>query len=216
MGTPSSILLSTAYLPPVQYISKFLMYEKVLIEKHEHLQKQSYRNRCYIYGANGRQCLVIPLKKKHDKKALITDVEIDYEKNWKKVHLKSIESAYRLSPFYEYYADDLAACFETNPRHIFNLNHGLLSFLLRALDIRKKILTTRAYKKIAEHAIDMRQSIHPKARLALPDPCFEPVSYQQVFQERYGFQPNLSTIDLLFNEGPQAVKILENSIRIHV
>src|SRR5512145_1659315 len=97
MPPPPSILLSTSYLPPLQYIAKFLSGFPALIEKHENYQKQSYRNRCYIYGANGRQCLVIPVKKLHGEKTPIKEVEIDYTSNWQKIHLKSIESAYRLS-----------------------------------------------------------------------------------------------------------------------
>jgi hypothetical protein len=195
MPPPAPILLSVAYLPPVQYISKFLLFKQIFIEKYENYQKQSYRNRCYIYGANGRQCLVIPVKKLNGKKIPVTEVEIDNSKNWQHIHMKAIESAYRLSPFYEYYDEDL------------------LQFILNQLGIKDPISFTTMYEKESLDCQDMRHSIHPKERLALPDKYFRPAAYQQVFQERYGFIPNLSIIDLLFNEGSLATEVLRKSCR---
>ena len=208
----STILLSTAYLPPVQYITKFILGAPVSIEQFENYQKQSYRNRCYIYGANGRQCLVIPVKKQHGLKTPIAEVEIDYRYGWQKIHLKSIESAYRLSAFYEYYADDFRRFYETEYRFLFTLNMDLLALLLRLVGIQNEHGITRSWENLPGNCTDYRQSIHPKARLAQPDNHFNPLPYQQVFQERYGFIPNLSIIDLLFNEGPLAVEILRQSV----
>ncbi len=204
-----SLLLSTAYLPPVQYLSKFLNGKDILIEKHEHYQKQSYRNRCYIYGANGRQCLVIPVKKLHGDKMPIAEVEIDYVTNWQKIHLKSIESAYRLSAFYEYYADDFNNFYIRKPRFLFDWNIELLTFLIKAFSISCTPLPTTTFEKNAECDADFRNSIHPKERLNGPDPGFKPIPYQQVFRERFGFIPNLSAIDLLFNEGSRAKEVLK-------
>ena len=204
-----SILLSTAYLPPIQYFTKFLAGIPVFIENHENYQKQSYRNRCYIYGANGRQCLVIPVKKQHGEKTPIGNMEIDYKENWQKIHLKSIESAYRLSPFYEYYADDFTRSFQKETRYLFNWNLDLLYVMLAILGITSRPALTLSYEPAS--GTDLRYCIHPKERLARPDPAFTPLPYQQVFQERYGFIPNLSIIDLLFNEGPLAGEILKKS-----
>ncbi|MBN1143812.1 MAG: WbqC family protein [Bacteroidales bacterium] len=203
-----SLLLSTAYLPPVQYLSKFLSGNNMLIEKHEHYQKQSYRNRCYIYGANGKQCLVIPVKKMHGDKMPIAEVEIDYVTNWQKIHLKSIESAYRLSAFYEYYADDFSRFYIRKTRFLFDWNMDLLTFLLKAFHITGTPSPTTTFEKNAERIADFRNSIHPKDRLNISDPGFNPLPYQQVFSERYGFISNLSAIDLLFNEGPMAREVL--------
>jgi hypothetical protein len=208
----SSILLSTAYLPPVQYISKFITHVPVLIEKHENYQKQSYRNRCYIYGANGKQCLVIPVKKQGIKTP-VSEVEIDNQYGWQKIHLKSIESAYRLSAFYEYYADDFRRFYEKECRFLYTLNMELLQLILSLMGIHNDPDTTKSWESIPVNCIDYRQSIHPKLRLALPDDDFNPQPYQQVFQERYGFIPNLSVIDLLFNEGPLAAEVLKKSVK---
>jgi hypothetical protein len=206
------ILLSTAYLPPVQYISKFLHDAPVYLESQENYQKQSYRNRCYIYGANGRKCLVIPVKKKHGEKTPVTLVEIDYQYSWQKIHMKSIESAYRLSPFFEYYADEFNACYNREIPSLFNWNLGLLKVVLKFLNISEIPVLTDTWYKEPSGCQDLRQCIHPKPRMNKKDSCFHPVPYLQVFQERYGFIPNLSIIDLLFNEGPQAVSILRRSV----
>lgn len=209
----SPILLSTAYLPPIQYMAKFLSGSPVLIEKHENYQKQSYRNRCYIYGANGKQCLVIPVKKQHGEKTPIQEVEMDYKMNWQKVHLKSIESAYRLSAFYEYYADDFTAFFEKKTRLLFDWNLDLLNTIMAMIGFAITPALTLSYQSGIEDCLDFRQCISPKERLVRPDAAFKPVPYQQVFQERYGFIPNLSIIDLLFNEGPEALAVLRRSVR---
>ena len=209
----STILLSTAYLPPVQYITKFILGAPVSIEQFENYQKQSYRNRCYIYGANGKQSLVIPVKKSHGLKTPITEVEIDNRYGWQKIHLKSIESAYRLSAFYEYYADDFRRFYEKECRFLFTLNMELLHLILSLMGIHNDPDTTKSWEAIPLNCIDYRQSIHPKIRLALRDDDFNPQPYQQVFQERYGFIPNLSVIDLLFNEGPLAADILKQSLQ---
>src|SRR4030043_240854 len=107
MQRSESALLSIAYLPPVQYMTKFLAYERVYIEIHENFQKQSYRNRCVIYGANGPLTLVIPVKKKHSIKNIITDIRIDYNTEWQNIHWKSLVSAYQNTPFFEFYRDEV-------------------------------------------------------------------------------------------------------------
>jgi hypothetical protein len=191
-------------------MSKFINGD-VFIENHENFQKQSYRNRCYIYGANGIQCLVIPVKKNHGEKTPITDVEIDYSSPWQKIHLKSIQSAYQTSPFYEYYADDFNALYDEMPDRLFDLNHRMLEYILTQVGLLCKINLTDAFEKSPVDKSDFRRSIQPKPRLNKPDRNFMPVPYQQVFQERNGFLPNLSIIDLLFNEGPDALQVLKQS-----
>jgi hypothetical protein len=209
----SSAILSTSYLPPIQYISKFLLYEKVIIEKFENYQKQSYRNRCYIYGANGKQCLTIPVKKQHGEKTPIAEVEIDNNYSWQTIHLKSIESAYRLSPFYEFYADGFKEFYQQDTQLLLDWNFNLLQFVLRVAGIPKVPERTTGYNRTVENCIDLRNSIHPKPRLMQPDPAFSVIPYQQVFRERNGFLPNLSIVDLLFNEGPLTLEVLRRSLK---
>jgi hypothetical protein len=213
MTSGSHLLLSTAYLPPVQYISKFLSENKVLIEIHENYQKQSYRNRCYIYGANGRQCLVIPIVKAHGEKTPITRVEIDNQSPWQKIHIKSIQSAYLNSPFYEFYADEFNRFYTQKSALLIDWNSAFLKYILKLLNLETDIKTTTGFEKAPVASPDYRQTIHPKPAHQMPDKNFLPVPYIQVFRDRYGFIPNLSIIDLLFNEGQNAREILVKSIR---
>jgi len=153
------------------------------------------------------------MKKLHGEKTPITDVEIDYTSPWQKIHLKSIQSAYQTSPFYEYYADDFNALYDEMPERLFDLNLRLLQYVLKQIDLKTDIHLTEAFEKIPGDIVDFRRSIQPKARLYKPDESFVPAPYQQVFQERYGFLPNLSIIDLLFNEGPNALHIIQLSLK---
>jgi len=211
---PGKALLSTSYLGPVQYYSRFLLHREVWIEQCENYQKQSYRNRCYIYGANGKQCLVIPVNVNSDKKTPIRDVTIDYSKPWQKIHWKSIESAYRLSPCFEFYADDLSGFYEKGKRlkYLFDWNNGLMEVILDLLRIPANPVFTSLYEKVPVSGTDYRESVHPKARLSRPDPHFKIVPYSQVFESKYGFLSNLSIIDLLFNEGRHARDALEEGL----
>ena len=204
----SKILLSTAYLAPIQYYTKFLVYDKVIIEAHENFIKQTYRNRCKIYGANGELTLTIPVKK-ISTKTKIKELLIDYDTNWRKLHWKSIESAYNSSPFFEYYADDFIPFFTKKYKFLFDLNTDLLNMILNILDINIIPGFTDQYFNSEYLIDDMREKIHPKKRFN--DQKFKIIEYTQVFQLKSGFIPNLSIVDLLFNEGPNSSEILNIS-----
>ncbi len=130
--------------------------------------------------------------------------------NWQKIHLKSLESAYRLSAFYEYYADDISRFYEHKTPLLFEWNMQLLKTMLHLLGILQEPAETEFWECGPVNGQDYRQTINPKNRLSKPDNSFHPVPYQQAFIERYGFLPNLSIVDLLFNEGPEALSILKN------
>jgi hypothetical protein len=209
----SSVLLSIAYLAPVQYFTKFLLYEKVWLETHEHYSKQTYRNRCDIYSANGKLSLTIPVLKGNELKTLITDIKIDYNKKWQKLHLKGIESAYRSTPFFEFYIDELSGFYSKKYVFLFDFNMEILNTLLHLLDLNPEIKCTEKYGlKFEDHMIDMREVIHPKHSF-LSDQCFQPAQYSQVFSEKHGFIANLSIIDLIFNMGPDSISVLRGSIK---
>jgi hypothetical protein len=209
-----SVLLSTAYFAPVRYFTKFVIYPKVIIELEESYYKQSYRNRCYIAAANGRLPLVIPVKKKYGTHTKTKDIEIDYDTNWQKIHWNSIESAYKSSPFFEFYEDDLIRFYQYREKFLIDLNNKSTDIILKYLDIEISVEYTSEYKPAyPDNVDDLRMNIHPKRRYNKPDNSFYPEPYTQVFEEKFDFISNLSIIDLLFNEGPQANTILLNSIK---
>lgn len=205
-------LLSIAYLPPVQYITKFIAHKRVYIEMHENFQKQSYRNRCVIYGANGPLTLVIPVNKKRGRKNLITDIRIDYDADWQNIHWKSLVSAYQNSPFFQFYKDELNQLLFNREKFLVDFNLNLLNHINRLLNLNETYSLSEDYLSDSE-VHDYRHSINPKKRLQRPDRSFQPVKYQQVFNEKFGFIPNLSVVDLIFNEGPNSHHILAASIK---
>ncbi len=203
-------ILSTAYLGPVQYFTKFLVYDKIWIEAEENYQKQSYRNRCEILTSNGKLALSIPVTK--DKpKTKTKDIRIDYSVDWQKDHWNAIESAYSASPFFEFFVDDFLPFFQQKYTFLLDFNTRLLEMLLNHLEIDVKIEFTDNFEHKPEGFVDLRNTIHPK--VSVKDPEFSPYPYYQVFYDRFEFVPNLSIIDLLFCEGPNAENILVKSIR---
>ena len=206
-----SVILSTSYLPPIQYVSKFILYENIFIENDENYNKQTFRNRCEIFGANGRQILSIPVKLKQRLKWKIKDVKIDYSMNWQKNHWKSIESAYKNSPFFEYYHDEFLPFFKLKYDYLVDYNNEILNIILYILEIIKTIRFSDSFQKDIKNADDYRYTIQPKA--FIKDDKYTEVKYTQVFGTKHGFIPNLSIIDLIFNEGPNSIDILHASLK---
>jgi len=205
-------LLSITYLGPIHYFSRLLKYDEIYIESCENYTKQTYRNRCIIYGANGRLPLSIPVLKGDEHKTLIRNVRIDNDKNWQSLHWRGIESAYRSSPFFEFYIDDLAGFYTEKYDFLFDFNIEILNKILSLLEVSVTIRLTNEFNPVAaENVDDMRDFIHPKKPYQ-SDYAFSPVYYKQVFSDKHGFLANLSIIDLIFNEGPGAVEILRKSI----
>ena len=211
---PDTALLSTSYLGPVQYFTKFLMHPVQIIEQYDHYIKQTYRNRCNLMGANGILPLSIPVLKGQAHKTYVRDIRIDYDKKWQKLHWRSIESAYRHSPFFEFYMDEYSPFYEKRFEFLLDFNAALLEMILQALEFDNTVDYSRGFiDACREDYADYREAIHPKRDLS-PDPFFVPVTYRQVFAERLGFKANLSIIDLLFNEGPNARSVLEQCIAL--
>jgi len=209
MSEEQRIVLSTSYFGPVQYFTKFLLPGQVYLEKHENFTKQTYRNRCLIFGANGPLSLTVPVKRGSFHKMKISELEIEHTYPWQENHWRSIESAYGSSPYFEFYQEEIHSLIHLRSQFLLDLNIGILKAILGLLRIDKKIIFTDDYSK-GGYNQDIRDKIHPKKRI--PDPLFKPVEYVQVFQSKFGFQTNLSVLDLLFNTGPDAKSILENSI----
>jgi len=201
----SSVWLSTAYLGPVQYYSKLLTDGTVFIEAYESYPKQSYRNRCHILTANGLLPLTIPVKKDSGQKTLTKDIRIDYDTDWQKLHWRAIESAYNASAYFEYMMDDFIPFYEHQEPFLLDFNLKIQEMVLKWFNLVIPIKLTTDFEKSPSGA-DLREKIHPKPKVQYQDNAFVAKPYHQVYWEgRFDFVPNLSIIDLLFNEGPKGV-----------
>lgn len=209
MTEPRSILLELQYFPPVQYFSKLLSYPAVFIERHEHYAKGSYRNRCHIASAQGVQRLSIPLRKGKNQRLPIREVQIAYDEPWQSQHWHAIQSAYGNSPFFDFFADEMEPVFRRKYQFLFELNWDLLQLVARLLRLKSDIRQTESYHVELPDTLDFREKIHPKKPAA--DELFFPVKYSQVFEDRHGFLPNLSILDLLFCTGGEAAEVLRRS-----
>ena len=198
------VLLNTAYFPPISYMARIKASRQVHVEQHEHYGKQSYRNRCDILTANGVISLTVPVKKGAQLKTLTKEVQVDYDTPWQREHFRGIESAYKKSPYYDYYIDSLHDFFERKERYLIDLNEKILQQLLELISMERPLLRTSDYIRHPEDCPDFREVIHPKASRRIREDDYIPKPYYQTFAERFPFTPNLSILDLLFNTGPEA------------
>ena len=202
-----NIILTTAYLAPVEYYRQLYQAKQVVIEQHDPYVKQTYRNRCVIASANGLQTLSIPIVKPDSPKCPTRDIRIAAHGNWQHLHWNAMVSAYNSTPFFEYYADDFCPFYEKTPGYLIDFNEQLREMICSLLDISPLISYSSEYTAdLPPDTQDLRETIHPKKTSALHN--FK--SYYQVFDCKYGFQANLSILDLLFNMGPEAVFQFEN------
>jgi len=200
-----NICLTSAYLAPVEYYSAMAKADTVFLEHCEFYEKQSYRNRCNIAGANGQLALTIPVEKSKGSRMLTRDVRISEHSDWQLQHWRSIESAYNSTPFFEYYKDDLIPFYERNWTFLWDFNTEIQTKMLELLDLQVDVQLTKEYKvDFDENVQDVRNTIHPKKETEVGS--FK--TYYQVFEQRFGFIPNLSSIDLLFNMGNESILIL--------
>ena len=204
-----SILLEIQYLPSLQYVSKLLEYPKIYLEQHENYSKGSYRNRCHIASAQGLQRLSIPLEGGKHQQQPIREVRIANDEPWQSQHWTSIQSAYGKSPFFEHYADVFLPFYKKKYTHLWDWNWDLLQQVLPLVSMENEIkLTTQYEKKPPLEILDLRNVISPRNKKTEKDANFISPKYAQVFEEKNGFIPNLSILDLLFCTGPEAAIIL--------
>ena len=182
------MLLPCCYLSPISHYSAFFHADEVRFEVCDHFTKQTLRNRCWIDSPSGALALTIPVVKEEGKTPL-RDIRISEHGNWRHRHWVALESSYRQSPFFEYYADDFAPFYEKKWTFLADFNEDLMSLVTSLLDIQKPICRTSTYEGDAFNQL----------------PEFTPKPYYQMFAQRHGFLPDLSIVDLLFNQGPEGV-----------
>jgi len=189
-----TVLLSTAYLPNVHYLSQVINCDTIVIEKQENFVKQTYRNRCDIVTANGKLSLSIPLIKQADKE-LIFDKKISYAEDWQKQHWRTIVSAYKNSPYFEFFEDEFKPFYENQFEFLLDYNTQLLQTILHILRVKKQIKFTQNFELKPSQVFDFRSL----SDIQKNDTVIKP--YYQVFADKLGFTPNVSCLDALFNVG---------------
>ena len=195
-------LLSTTYFGPIQWYQKLYRAEHVVIEQWESFQKQTYRNRCLIATTQGIQALTVPVVR--GETSLMKDIRISDHGNWRHLHWNALQSAYGESPFFEYYQDDIQPFFTQRWDYLFDFNEAIRQKMCELIDISPQVSLTGSFQPKADH--DFREAINPKH--PAPDADFESRSYYQVYQQKHGFLPNLSILDLLMNTGPESILYL--------
>lgn len=210
------LCIPSAYLAPIPFYKAMVQSDVTHIEQWDNYVKQTFRNRCIITGANGKQVLTIPVEKPVGGKSLMKDLRISDHGNWRHLHWNALEASYGKSPFYEYYADDLRPFYERKWEYLIDYNEALQEKMFELLDIEVKTKRTthfvtlpdkdNAAAVLQEGFNDLRHLAEPSALLNLP---FTP--YYQVFASRHGFTPHLSIVDLLFNMGPEGILVLKKN-----
>ena len=229
------VLLSTTYFGPVQWYQKLYRAEHVEIEQWESFQKQTYRNRCLIATTQGVQALTVPIVR--GESPLIKDIRISDHGNWRHLHWNALQSAYGDSPFFDYFQDDIRPFFEKKWEYLLDFNEAIRVKMCELIDIQPNVSFTEDFtvyslqftddllaspsfstKEAAElpsvnckpltvnKSLDFRSAINPKH--PVEDPDFTAKPYYQVYQQKHGFLPNLSILDLLFNMGREGIFFL--------
>ena len=199
------IILHPTLFPNIATFVAIAQSEKLVFEACDNYQKQTYRNRTNIYGANGKLTLTVPVSFTQKNRQLYKDVTIHNNENWQAVFWKSLESAYKTSPYFEFYEDELKPLFESTETNIYTFNIKCFDVICECLQLEIPYSFTKAYEVNPLNVSDFRNLSNARKE---PDYNFE--SYTQVFNSKHGFIPNLSVLDLLFNEGPNALNYLES------
>ena len=212
LAAMSIVLSELHYLPSISYFQQLLGADQLLLDAHEHYQKQTFRNRALILTAQGPQPLTVPVVDgARAEKVRTSEIEIDYRQNWMHRHFRTLQTAYGASPYFGYYADYLQDIYAQKPARLWDLNLAFLHLLLRCLRWPLPLDFTTDYLASAVDSspalLDMRDFLTPKNTLAAPkpdSPSYRP--YPQIFGT--AFVPSLSMLDLLFMQGPAAGQFL--------
>lgn len=208
----SGVVLTSTYLGNIQFYSKLVHFSEIWIEQHCHYTKQTYRNRCKIATANGVMALSIPTIKPATEKCKTKDIRIDNSQHWQQIHWRALEAGYNSSPFFEYYKDDFAPFYTNKFEFLVDYTFQLQSLVIALLELDCKVQLTEAYTTY-DDALDYRDALSAKKEIEDNDFVINP--YYQVFENKFGFIPNLSILDLLFNMGNESILVLQKSASKH-
>jgi len=203
----TTLLIESQYFPNISFYKTLINYDILLIERYEHYQKVSFRNRCYIAGPNGSILLSVPLARGKNQRTVMRDVRISNDEKWQALHWKTLVSAYRRSPWFEYYEDELGRLFTKEVTYLLDWNLMCLEWANKIIGITIPVTFTDEYHKIYEAGKDItdaRDTMQPSPKEVDEDT----VRYTQVFQERTGFLPDMSILDLIFCEGKRSIELL--------
>lgn len=200
------LLLHPLYFGPVSQYVAMIKAKEIIFENEDNYQKQTYRNRMYIYGANGKLLLNIPIKHTGDKSGhqKYKNIKIENDFPWQKQHWKSLETVYRTSPFFEFYEDEFYPLYHQKFDFLMDFNYHSLELALDCLQREITFEKTLEYIMKPVDLTDGRFLVEAKNK---QEQKLGP--YNQVFQEKFGFLKDLSIVDLIFNEGPNAVNYLQ-------
>jgi len=197
------ILLSTTYFPPISWLALLYKNKEVKIDLCESYTKQSYRNRCRISTSNGLMDLSIPVKKPNGNHSKTQEILLDDQQKWRQNHWRSIKNAYQSTPFFIHYEEAIQAILNSKIKTLWELNHALITYIADQIHIEYSIKYTESFIEDYDQN-DFRFVIHPKQA-----DIFSYPPYYQVFDDKIGFQSGLSSLDLLFNLGPEAILYLD-------
>ena len=199
------ILIHPNYFPNIHQFTQIIKANNILFEVSDNYQKQTFRNRTYIYGANGKLGLFIPVIHTHKNRELFKDVKISYESNWMDLHLKSLQSAYRSSPYFEYFEDDFIKLYSKKEKFLADFNIKCIKLISNLLDLNLDFKISNEYVEKTNDIIDLRDLSNARKEKKIDTP-----KYIQVFESKHGYINNLSIIDLIFSEGPNSVSLITN------
>lgn len=191
------------YLPNVEFFKNLLVFKNqvILIEQKEHYPKQTFRNRTSIASPNGRLDLTVPIKKGSEKQTIFKDIKISNEDRWQRIHWLSLETSYRSSAYFEFYEDAFLPFYQKKYDFLFDYNLELLDVVLKLIKMPVEFDLTTSYEKSYDSLIDYREAAAPNKPTD-----YQNKKYYQVFEDKNGYLNNISILDLLFNQGPQALK----------
>ena len=199
------ILIHPNYFPNIHQFTQIIKANNILFEVSDNYQKQTFRNRTYIYGANGKLGLFIPVIHTHKYRELFKDVKISYDSNWIDLHLKSLQSAYRSSPYFEYFEDDFIKLYSEKEKFLADFNIKCIRLISSLLDLDLDYKISGEYVEKTNDIIDLRDLSNARKEKKIDTP-----KYIQVFESKHGYINNLSILDLIFSEGPNSVSLITN------